>query len=138
MHVQVGKSCTAHVAKAQSKKEALAAYEEGVERVQAAFRKGALALEDLKEMVKALRRLPVVDPTLPTVRLEVLGIAGWHPGKTVRTTLLSIFQCLSLLWFTSQLRLKALRIGNSMFPHKCLSIIIFLLFPLGGGGGQDR
>lgn len=64
---QVGKSYTALVAKAKSKKEVLATVDEGIAKVVSVYNKGAKAVDDLKDMVKALRRLPVVDPVLPTV-----------------------------------------------------------------------
>eukprot|EP00884_Botryococcus_braunii_P021816 jgi/Botrbrau1/8318/Bobra.0081s0007.1 len=83
--LEVGKACTAQVAKAQSKKEVLAALEEGFERVQAVYNKAALALEDLKEMVKAVRRLPVVDPSLPTLAL----VGAPNVGKSSLVQILS-------------------------------------------------
>ncbi len=55
------------MAKAQSKRDVLATVDEGIAKVSSIYNKGARAVEDLKDMVKALRRLPVVDPALPTV-----------------------------------------------------------------------
>jgi hypothetical protein len=67
--VQVGKSYAARAARATNKKEAEALAEEGLERVAATYQKGATAVEGLKDMAKQLRRLPVVDLSLPTVSI---------------------------------------------------------------------
>ena len=64
---QVGKSYAARAARAASKREAEALAAEGLERVSAVYTKGATAVDGLKDMAKALRRLPVVDLGLPTV-----------------------------------------------------------------------
>ena len=64
---QVGKGYAARTSKAGSKKEAEQLAEEGLETVALVYRKGAAALEGLKDMAKQLRRLPTVDLELPTV-----------------------------------------------------------------------
>ena len=64
---QVGKSYAARAARAAGKREAEALAAEGLERVSAVYTKGATAVDGLKDMAKALRRLPVVDLGLPTV-----------------------------------------------------------------------
>lgn len=64
----MGKSYAARAARAGNKREAEALAEEGIEAVAAVYRKGAGAVDGLKDMAKQLRRLPVVDLALPTVR----------------------------------------------------------------------
>ena len=66
---QVGKGYAARTSKAGSKKEAEQLAKEGLETVALVYRKGAAALEGLKDMAKQLRRLPTVDLELPTVSL---------------------------------------------------------------------
>ena len=68
----MGKSYAARAARAGSKREAEALAEEGLEAVAAVYRKGAGAVDGLKDMAKQLRRLPVVDLALPTVRANPL------------------------------------------------------------------
>ena len=43
---------------------------QGFEALEALFKKGAPAVDELVEVARALRRLPLVDPFLPTVRLS--------------------------------------------------------------------
>lgn len=64
---QVGKGYAARTSKAGTKKEAEALAEEGLATVALVYRKGATALDGLKDMAKQLRRLPTVDLELPTV-----------------------------------------------------------------------
>ncbi len=64
----MGKAYAARAGKAANKKEAEVLAEEGFENVAAVYKKGATAVDGLKDMAKQLRRLPVVDLTLPTVR----------------------------------------------------------------------
>lgn len=64
----MGKAYAARAAHAANKKDAEAIAEEGLEKVAAIYKKGATAVDGLKDMAKQLRRLPVVDISLPTVR----------------------------------------------------------------------
>ncbi len=68
--LQVGKAYAARAGKAANKKEAEALGVEGFENVAAVYKKGATAVDGLKDMAKQLRRLPVVDLMLPTVSLR--------------------------------------------------------------------
>ena len=63
----MGKGYAARTSKAGSKKEAEQLAEEGLEMVALVYRKGAPALEGLKDIAKQLRHLPTVDLELPTV-----------------------------------------------------------------------
>lgn len=66
---QVGKNYAARCARCGAKKEALAAADEGSAAMEALFLKGAPAVDELVEVARALRRLPQVDPFLPTVHM---------------------------------------------------------------------
>ncbi len=66
----MGKAYAARAGKAANKKEAEALAEEGFENVATVYKKGATAVDGLKDMAKQLRRLPVVDLTLPTVHFS--------------------------------------------------------------------
>lgn len=83
--VEVSKGYAARASKAANKKEAVILQEEGLERVQVVFGRGADAVDELKEVAKALRRLPVVDPALPTVAL----VGAPNVGKSSLVQLLS-------------------------------------------------
>lgn len=48
-------------------KEAFDLLEEGFTQLEAIYRKQAGALESVKDMAKLLRKLPTVNPALPTV-----------------------------------------------------------------------
>ena len=65
---QVSKAYAARASRANGKREADALAEEGLAAVQALYQKGAGAVDGLKHMAQALRRLPVVEPLVPTVR----------------------------------------------------------------------
>lgn len=67
--MQVGKQYAARGARASSKKEALATADEGFETLERIFNGGAPAVDQLVYTARALRRLPLVDPFLPTVRI---------------------------------------------------------------------
>ncbi|KAL4523298.1 hypothetical protein Ndes2526A_g07996 [Nannochloris sp. 'desiccata'] len=67
--VEVAKGYAARAGKAANKRDALALQAEGFSRVEAIYNRGADAVDELKELAKSLRRLPVVDPRLPTVAL---------------------------------------------------------------------
>ena len=66
---QVCKGYATQAARAPSKKSAEAFAEDGYERARAVFVKSATAVEGLKDLAVELRRLPVVDPVIPTVML---------------------------------------------------------------------
>ena len=65
---QVSKAYAARASRAGGAREADALAEEGLAAVQALYQKGAGAVDGLKHMAQALRRLPVVEPLVPTVR----------------------------------------------------------------------
>ena len=83
--VEVAKGYAARSSKAANKREALALRQEGFSRVEAVYDRGSDALEELKEIAKSLRRLPVVDPSLPTVAL----VGAPNVGKSSLVQLLS-------------------------------------------------
>ncbi|BDA42683.1 probable nucleolar GTP-binding protein 1 [Coccomyxa sp. Obi] len=83
--VQVGKAYAARAGKAANKKEAEALAVEGFENVAAVYKKGATAVDGLKDMAKQLRRLPVVDLTLPMVAL----VGAPNVGKSSLVQILS-------------------------------------------------
>ncbi|EIE24639.1 P-loop containing nucleoside triphosphate hydrolase protein [Coccomyxa subellipsoidea C-169] len=83
--VQVGKAYAARAGKAANKKEAEALGVEGFENVAAVYKKGATAVDGLKDMAKQLRRLPVVDLMLPTVAL----VGAPNVGKSSLVQILS-------------------------------------------------
>ncbi len=83
--VEVAKGYAARAGKAANKKDALALQAEGFSRVEAIFNRGADAVDELKELAKSLRRLPVVDPRLPTVAL----VGAPNVGKSSLVQLLS-------------------------------------------------
>jgi nucleolar GTP-binding protein len=65
--MQMGKNYAARCARCGARKEALAAVDEGFAALEALFLKGAAAVDELVDVARALRRLPLVDPFLPTV-----------------------------------------------------------------------
>ena len=67
MLLQAGKSQAARAGKLKTKKEAEAVAADGFERVEAAYRARCGAVEELKDVAKRLRRLPVIQPEIPTV-----------------------------------------------------------------------
>lgn len=83
--VEVAKGYAARASKAANKRDALALQAEGFSRVEAIFNRGADAVDKLKELAKSLRRLPVVDPRLPTVAL----VGAPNVGKSSLVQLLS-------------------------------------------------
>ncbi|KAL4523871.1 hypothetical protein Ndes2437A_g00437 [Nannochloris sp. 'desiccata'] len=83
--VEVAKGYAARAGKAANKRDALALQAEGFSRVEAIFNRGADAVDELKELAKSLRRLPVVDPRLPTVAL----VGAPNVGKSSLVQLLS-------------------------------------------------
>lgn len=83
--VEVAKGYAARAGKAPNKRDAIALQTEGFSRVEAIFHRGADAVDELKELAKSLRRLPVVDPKLPTVAL----VGAPNVGKSSLVQLLS-------------------------------------------------
>lgn len=83
--VEVSKGYAARASKAGNRKEAVALQVEGFSRVEAIFQKGADAVDELKEVAKQLRRLPVVHLHLPTVAL----VGAPNVGKSSLVQLLS-------------------------------------------------
>lgn len=83
--VEVAKGYAARAGKAPNKRDAIALQTEGFSRVEAVFNRGADAVDELKELAKSLRRLPVVDPALPTVAL----VGAPNVGKSSLVQLLS-------------------------------------------------
>ena len=71
---QVGKAYAGRAAKAANRKEALALAEEGSVTLAAAFSKGAPAVDALCTIARQLRRLPAVEPYLPTVSFKALQL----------------------------------------------------------------
>ncbi len=68
---QVGKGYAARTSKAGNKRDAEQLAEEGMETITLVYKKGATALDGLKDMAKQLRRLPTVDLELPTVSINL-------------------------------------------------------------------
>ncbi|KAK9816846.1 hypothetical protein WJX72_006009 [[Myrmecia] bisecta] len=83
--LETGKAYAGRSSKATTKKEAQTLSEEGFARMEALYRKSASAVEDLKEIAKKLRRLPLVDPHVPTVAL----VGAPNVGKSSLVQLLS-------------------------------------------------
>eukprot|EP00887_Chlorella_sp_A99_P004720 scaffold4.g4720.t1 len=83
--VEVGKAYATRASRAANKREAVALQEEGVQRLESVFSRGAFAVDELKGIAKALRRLPVVEPELPTVAL----VGAPNVGKSSLVQLLS-------------------------------------------------
>lgn len=83
--VEVSKGYARAAGKVTKKKDALVLQEEGFQKVQAVYERGAAAVEELKQVAKALRQLPVVDPTLPTMAL----VGAPNVGKSSLVQLLS-------------------------------------------------
>ncbi|KAL4859859.1 Nucleolar GTP-binding protein 1 [Chlorella vulgaris] len=78
--VEVGKAYATRASRAANKKEAVALQEEGFASLQAVF-----SLDELKDVAKSLRRLPVVEPNVPTVAL----VGAPNVGKSSLVQLLS-------------------------------------------------
>ena len=66
--LSVGKQHAARASKAKGPKEAVSVREEGFAEMEAQFKKGKYAIDELKEIAKTLRRLPVAE----------LGTPRWH------------------------------------------------------------
>ena len=87
VHAQVGKGYAARTSKAGNKKEAEQLAEEGMETITLVYKKGATALDGLKDMAKQLRRLPTVDLELPTVSPQSSSSQG-RRGVCVKEALI--------------------------------------------------
>ena len=72
--LQAGKSQAARAGKLKTKKEAEAVAADGFERVESAYRARCGAVEELKDVAKRLRRLPVIQPEIPTVSQRHLAV----------------------------------------------------------------
>lgn len=83
--VGVAKGYAGRCSKAPTKKEALDLRDEGFAKVDSTYKRQSYMLEELKEVAKSLRRLPVVDPDLPTVAL----VGAPNVGKSSLVQLLS-------------------------------------------------
>lgn len=65
--LNIGKGLTARAAKAKGPKEAVNIREEGFEEMEKYFLRGKASVDELKEIAKTLRRLPVAELQTPTV-----------------------------------------------------------------------
>lgn len=83
--VEVSKGYARAAAKVAKKKDALVLQDEGFQKVQAVYERGSAAVEELKQVAKALRQLPVVDPIIPTMAL----VGAPNVGKSSLVQLLS-------------------------------------------------
>lgn len=84
----MGKNYAARCARCGARKEALAAADEGFAALEVLFLKGAAAVDELVDVARALRRLPLVDPFLPTVSAlppNTCSVAPAHRGTTAAT-----------------------------------------------------
>lgn len=80
-----GKNCASVCAKSTSKREAEERLEEGVTKLEDMFKKHGKAVDDLKEIAKVLRAMPVVHPRTPTVCL----VGAPNVGKSSLVRILS-------------------------------------------------
>jgi nucleolar GTP-binding protein len=83
--VGIAKGYAARCSKAPTKKEALDLRDEGFANVDSTYKRQAYILDQLKEVAKSLRQLPVVDPKLPTIAL----VGAPNVGKSSLVQLLS-------------------------------------------------
>lgn len=83
--VGIAKGYAARCSKAPTKKEALDLRDEGFANVDSTYKRQAYILDQLKEVAKSLRKLPVVDPKLPTIAL----VGAPNVGKSSLVQLLS-------------------------------------------------
>lgn len=83
--LEVGKAYATRASRAASKREAIALQEEGFARMETVFSKGTDAVDRLKEVARNLRKLPVVQPELPTMAL----VGAPNVGKSSLVQLLS-------------------------------------------------
>jgi len=83
--LSVGKQHAARASKAKGPKEAVSVREEGFAEMEAQFKKGKYAIDELKEIAKTLRRLPVAELGTPTVAL----VGAPNVGKSSLVRVLS-------------------------------------------------
>ncbi|KAL3155805.1 hypothetical protein ABBQ32_012817 [Trebouxia sp. C0010 RCD-2024] len=83
--LQVGKGYAGRANKATTKAEAAAICQEGFESVEALYLKLGGCVDELKQVAQKLRRLPVVDPSLPVVAL----VGAPNVGKSSLVNVLS-------------------------------------------------
>lgn len=83
--VGVSKSYAGQCSKSPTKKEALDLRDEGFAKVESTYKRYAYVLDELKEIAKSLRKLPVVDTELSTVAL----VGAPNVGKSSLVQLLS-------------------------------------------------
>lgn len=83
--IEVGKAYATRASRALNKRDAISLQEEGFIRMEGVFSKGSAAVDDLKNVAKSLRRLPVVETKLPTVAL----VGAPNVGKSSLVQLLS-------------------------------------------------
>ncbi|XP_024376534.1 nucleolar GTP-binding protein 1 isoform X2 [Physcomitrium patens] len=80
-----GKNCASLCAKSTSKREAEERLEEGITKLEDMFKRHGKAVDDLKEIAKVLRAMPVVHPRTPTVCL----VGAPNVGKSSLVRILS-------------------------------------------------
>ena len=83
--VGVSKSYAGQCSKSPTKKEALDLRDEGFAKVESTYKRYSYVLDELKEIAKSLRKLPVVDTSLSTVAL----VGAPNVGKSSLVQLLS-------------------------------------------------
>ena len=83
--VGVSKSYAGQCSKSPTKKEALDLRDEGFAKVESTYKRYSYVLDELKEIAKSLRKLPVVDTRLSTVAL----VGAPNVGKSSLVQLLS-------------------------------------------------
>eukprot|EP00891_Asterochloris_glomerata_P003705 jgi/Astpho2/3705/gw1.00060.28.1_t len=83
--LEAGKVQAARAGKLKTRKEAEAVAADGFERVESAYRARCGAVEELKGVAKRLRRLPVIQPEIPTVAL----VGAPNVGKSSLVQVLS-------------------------------------------------
>ena len=83
--VGVAKGYAGRCSKSPTKKEALDLRDEGFADVESTYKRYSYVIEELKEIAKSLRKLPVVDTGIPTVAL----VGAPNVGKSSLVQLLS-------------------------------------------------
>ncbi len=83
--VGVAKGYAGRCSKSPTKKEALDLRDEGFSQVESTYKRYSYVVEELKEIAKSLRKLPVVDPGVTTVAL----VGAPNVGKSSLVQLLS-------------------------------------------------
>ena len=83
--LSMGKQHAARAAKAKGPKEAVAIREEGFAEMESYFKRSKHSIDELKEIAKTLRRLPVAELSTPTVAL----VGAPNVGKSSLVRVLS-------------------------------------------------